>query len=173
MRAFVETRNHDFAARQLRLGRDVGNTSGCTPQFIDDLCHSLYRAVYPETAARALGVNATRFYRWLQRGRQEPDSIYAELVRRLDQASAQCEMRYLDEVRECPALFASRAMILERGYRAHWARTDRVEVAVENTAKKFAEAEGLDAAEIIELAERMAHGGPALLNRGDDAEADE
>jgi hypothetical protein len=169
----VETRNHEVVERELRLGVDVGNRSGCTHEFIDAICDSLYRAVYPETAARALGVNATRFYRWLQRGRQEPDSLYGELVRRLDQTKAQCEIRYLDELRENPGLFASRAMILERGYRDHWARTDRVEVAVENTAKKFAEALGLDASEVIELAEQMAHGGPALLNRGDDVETDE
>ncbi len=63
-----------------------------SPEIIKAMAHLVKQGSFPVVAARALGINAALFNKWVQMGFEDPKSVYAQMIAALDIADAQDEI---------------------------------------------------------------------------------
>lgn len=98
---------------------------------------------------RACGIDRRTFQRWCRRGEAEEDTIYAELVLRLDEADALFELTHLKAIAEGKSGWQAHAWLLERTKQDRYALIQRVETGAPGAFEKMTDAE-LEA-EIVRL----------------------
>ena len=121
-------------------------------RLIRRICRKIEDGIHPPTAARACGVSAETFYRWLRLAEEQPDSKYAEVVNQFSQADARAEITlasYLIEAAKDDRKAAQ--VVLERRF-PNWSpkQTTRIETRGQiehtvNIAQQLAEAGVIDA----------------------------
>lgn len=99
-------------------------------QEVHDLIVEAVRAGnYYEVAARAAGVEASTFYKWMKRGREGKGKRYVEFFHAVEQARAEAERESVEIVRNAAKKdWAAASWWLERIAPARWGRRDKFEV---------------------------------------------
>lgn len=131
-----------------------------TPEMLQEVGLLLAEGNYKETVADFLGVDRKTWWRWEQRGEVEPNSIYAEFCHIVKKSMAVAEILLLREIRFGGEGWQSKAWISERRFPQRWGK--RLDITVRREAERMAAELGVDAAELIAEAERIAAGaGPS------------
>ena len=81
------------------MGRKLGRKTKLTPEVQDKIVFAIRSGNYKETAAQYAGISEKTFYVWLQRGRDEPSSIYADFFEAINHAEAASEVEAVALVR--------------------------------------------------------------------------
>src|SRR4051812_2957708 len=63
-----------------------------TPVVQEKIVQAIRAGNYAEISARAAGISPSSFYRWLERGEREPDSLYARFAEAVRLAEAEAEV---------------------------------------------------------------------------------
>jgi transposase len=110
----------------------------CTRATTDRVAALVAGGMPPVSAARLVGVGASTFHRWMQRGgavaHLEPAAVprderpFREFRERIEQAQAQDEARLMQVVRrhamaDAPDSWRAARWALERRHRSNWAET--------------------------------------------------
>ena len=145
---------------ETRIARPVGRPSKAehllTPQMVEDIGLLLAEGNYQETVADYLGIHRTTWYDWLQRAEREPGSIYADFAYTVKKCMAAAEIFLLREIRGGFEGWQSKAWISERRFPQRWGK--RLDITVRREAERMAADLGVDAADLIAEAERIAAG---------------
>lgn len=121
-----------------------GRPTRLTPEVADKLVELIAAGHYNSTAARGLRIGERTLTRWLTRGRQaaeqaadgeevpESERDYLELHRRIEQATAEAEVRALAAITNAftsdPRNWTAAAWFLERKDPARWGKRTEVNV---------------------------------------------
>jgi rubrerythrin len=108
----------------------IGRPTKLTPDLQRQVCDTLRRGAYLETAAALAGVDRTTLQEWLRRGRREDDGPYVEFSRAVQSAQAEAEMRDLDRVDAAAeaGTWQASAWRLERRSPERWGRRTSVKL---------------------------------------------
>jgi transposase len=138
-----------------RVGRPSKAEHVLTPEMLEAVGLLLAEGHFKETVADFLGIDRTTWWRWEQRGEQEPGSIFAEFCNVVKKASAAAEILLLRGIRAGGEGWQSKAWISERRFPQRWGK--RVEITVRQEAERLAsEIPGCTAADLIAEAEAVA-----------------
>lgn len=99
-----------------------GRPTKLTEDTVNKIVAFVRAGNYPETAARACGIHPATFYRWKERGEEEPRGPYRSFFEQLSEAEAFAETMAIAEVREGRRGWQGRAWWLERKYFGRWGR---------------------------------------------------
>jgi hypothetical protein len=108
----------------------AGQNTKLTPEVRDKIIEAIKIGNYQETAAAYAGISQSSFYAWLERGRNEPGSIYSEFLEAVEKAKAQSEVRdvTLIEKAATDGSWQAAAWKLERKFPQKWGRVTRTEI---------------------------------------------
>lgn len=112
----------------------MGRRTKLTPEIQRIIVEGLGRGMWAKDAATLAGVGERTFYRWMQRGENEPGSIYGRFRQAIKEADAACQAQALAAVQRAALAdtWQAAAWLLER--RHGFVRRDRPEVRVGGTA---------------------------------------
>lgn len=101
-----------------------------TPDVQDRVIQAIKMGNYQETAAAYAGISQSTFYHWMDRGRNEPGSIYSEFLEAVEKAKADSEVRdvALIEKAATDGSWQAAAWKLERKFPQKWGRVTRTEI---------------------------------------------
>ena len=104
--------------------------SKLTPELQDKIVQAIRMGNYVETAVAYAGIHKDTFYNWLQRGKDEPGSIYADFSDAVEKAKADSEVRdvALIEKAATDGSWQAAAWKLERKFPQKWGRVTRTEI---------------------------------------------
>jgi predicted nucleic acid-binding protein len=121
-----------------------------TPEVVDAILDALRAGNTRRASVAAAGVSEDSFGRWLA-----AYADFADVVRK-----AEAEQRFVRRIARAveEGTWQAAAWWLERRRREDWGRFERVELSARREAERIAQEQGLDAAELIALAERIAAG---------------
>jgi len=113
--------------------------------------------VSPEVAARAAGIAASTFYLWRAKGREQPDSNYAEFSEAIENAIAECEARAVRVITKAfPTSWQAAMTLMERRFPDRWGRRERIDVyeheRVRQEAERIAARFGVPVDEVLQRA---------------------
>jgi transposase len=102
-----------------------------TPEVQDKIVSALRAGNYQETAANFAGISKPTFYGWLERGRNEPDSIYSVFLDAVEKAKADAEVRDVALIDKAAhdGSWQAAAWKLERKFPQKWGRVNRTEIS--------------------------------------------
>ena len=109
----------------------MGRNTKLTAEVQSAIVAALRAGNYQETAAAYAGISEATFYAWLERGRNEPQSIYSEFLEAVERAKAAAEVRdiaLIDKAAQDGSWQAA-AWKLERKYPNRWGRINRTEIS--------------------------------------------
>jgi hypothetical protein len=108
----------------------AGQPTKLTAEVQDKIIEAIKMGNYQETAAAYAGIAQSTFYHWMERGRNEPDSIYSEFMEAVEKAKAQSEVRdvTLIEKAATDGSWQAAAWKLERKFPQKWGRVTRTEI---------------------------------------------
>ncbi len=89
------------------------------------ICESIAKGHYLDATADRVGLHRDTIYGWLEKGREDPDSVYGKFSDAFKRASYAAEDRALTEVLEGANGWQSRAWFLERRYPKRWGRVSQ------------------------------------------------
>jgi transposase len=101
-----------------------------TPEVQEKIVTALRAGNYQETSATYAGISVPTFYGWMDRGRNEPGSIYSEFLEAVEKAKADAEVRDVALIDRAAAdgNWQAAAWKLERKFPNRWGRVNRTEV---------------------------------------------
>lgn len=102
-----------------------------TPEVQERIVTAIRAGNYQETASLYAGISEATFYGWMDRGRNEPGSIYSEFMEAVEKAKAAAEIRdvvLIDKAAQDGSWQAA-AWKLERKFPHKWGRMVRAEVS--------------------------------------------
>ena len=137
---------------QMRYNKRMNAPHIDDKRLIRRICRKIEDGIHPPTAARACGVSAETFYRWLRMGEDDPNSKYAEVVSQFSQADARAEITIASRLIEASKDdWKAAESVLKRRF-PNWAdrQTTRIEQTTQitgtvNIAQQLAEAGVIDA----------------------------
>ena len=123
-----------------------------TPEVVEAILDALRAGNTRRASVAAAGVSEDSFARWL--------AAYADFADAVRKAEAEAEQRFVRRIERAveAGTWQAAAWGLERRRRDDWGRFDRLEVNTRREAERLAQEQGLDAGELIALAERLAAG---------------
>jgi Bacteriophage Sf6, terminase small subunit-like len=125
-----------------------GRTTKRTPALVDALCRVLSAGGTRRAACASVGIDHTQLYRWL-----ETDAPFRTAV---EKAEADAELRFTAIVATAAATnWQCACWWLERRRPDDYARRERIDVEIRQQAERLASELGLNAAELLEEAERL------------------
>lgn len=108
----------------------MGRPSKLTPERQERIVLAVSAGSYPEVAARANGVDASTFYRWMARGDDpvERDPRYRVFREAVKEAEARAEVVAIGRIQQAAAggTWTASAWYLERKYPDRWGRKDQI-----------------------------------------------
>lgn len=109
----------------------MGRPTKLTPEVQEKIVTALRAGNYQETAALYAGITAATFYDWMNRGKNEPESIYAEFLDAVEKAKADAEVRDVVLIDRAAAdgNWQAAAWKLERKFPQRWGRVNRTEIS--------------------------------------------
>ena len=108
----------------------MARTTKLTPEIQDKIVQALLLGNYQETAALYAGIAEATFYGWMERGRNEPGSIYSEFLEAVEKAKASAEVKDVALIdRASQTSWQAAAWKLERKFPHKWGRMVRAEVS--------------------------------------------
>ncbi|HYW87230.1 MAG TPA: hypothetical protein VFB50_05645 [Chloroflexota bacterium] len=130
----------------------MGRPSKRTPEVERRLLDALRAGNTRPHAARYAGIHEDTIVNWMRRS-----SAFSAAV---EKAEADAITRHVANIAKAAndGQWTASAWWLERRYPNDYGRRDRIEVQVRQEAERLAAEMGLDTAEIVELAQRIAHG---------------
>ena len=164
-----------------------------SPEIITAMAHLVKQGSFPVVAARALGVSAALFEEWVQKGFEDPSSVFGQMIAALDIADAQDEITDIQMVTAGVRSWAALAWKRERKSAKRWGlkgrqdggvpmedyvtpkKTASKQIPDANTAATILETlEALGALSILNVAEQTGID-PSLVNaeEPEDADADD
>jgi len=108
----------------------AGQPTKLTAEVQDKIIEAIKMGNYQETAAAYAGISQSTFYLWMERGRDEPDSIYSEFMEAVEKAKAQSEVRGVSLIEKAATDGSCQAAAwkLERKFPQKWGRVTRTEI---------------------------------------------
>lgn len=107
----------------------AGRPSKLTPELAYEIVSYINAGNYPEIAAEACGIGKSTFYRWLEKGREEPKGKYGEFWEAVKKAKAQSEARNVMIIeRAAEKTWQAAAWYLERTCPDRWGLKRNIEV---------------------------------------------
>ncbi len=92
-----------------------------TREMRDRIVQAIRAGNYAEIACRASGISASTYYRWLERGEREPDSIHGEFEAAVRLAEAESEVHAVALLRRAmPGDWRAALAYLERRHPGRW-----------------------------------------------------
>ncbi len=125
-----------------------------TPELIQAVGLLLAEGNFPETVADFLGIHRATWYDWIERGKREPNSIYARFSDTAAKSIAAAEILTLRSIRMGLEGWQSKAWLAERRFRQRWGRHAEITLRIE--AEKLAKELGMSVNDVLEEAERVA-----------------
>ena len=112
-------------------GANMGRPTKLTPEVQERIVQALRAGNYQETAAAYAGIGESTFYEWMERGRDEPGSVYSEFVEAVTKAKADAEVRdvALIDKAATDGSWQAAAWKLERKFPHRWGRVNRTEIS--------------------------------------------
>jgi hypothetical protein len=109
----------------------AGRQTKLTTEVQDRIVAALRAGNYQETAAAYAGISRTAFFDWLERGRNEPESIYAVFLDAVEKAKADAEVRDVALIDKAAhdGSWQAAAWKLERKFPNKWGRVNRTEIS--------------------------------------------
>jgi hypothetical protein len=109
----------------------AGRQTKLTPELQDRILAALRAGNYQETAAVYGGISRDTFYYWLERGRDEPESIYSDFSDAVEKAKADAEVRDVALIDKAAhdGSWQAAAWKLERKFPNKWGRVNRTEIS--------------------------------------------
>lgn len=105
-----------------------GQKPKLTPQTQEKVCQAIRAGNYANVAARYAGIDESTFYRWLERGENEPSGIYCEFRKSVKDAESTAEVQAVAEVRAAGRESWQASMTwLERKFPDRWGRKEKHE----------------------------------------------
>ncbi|QLG11749.1 hypothetical protein HLB42_21595 (plasmid) [Deinococcus sp. D7000] len=108
--------------------RKPGRPTALTPEVSFMICEIVRLGLTYDVAAASVGITRQTFSEWKRRGREEPESIYADFLADLAQAEAQGEVIHLHSVSRAGPDGAK--WILAARHPERYGQTTRVNVLV-------------------------------------------
>jgi hypothetical protein len=134
----------------------TGRPSKLTTAVCERILTNMRAGVSGEIAAQAEGVSRTTFYAWKAKGERQAQGIYRDFLDGVKRAEAEVELSCATIVCQAmPTTWQAAAWMLERRWPQRWGRNDRLELELHQDARAIARPLGLDAAELIEIAEEI------------------
>ena len=114
----------------------MGRPTKCTPELIKRICKFVAEPQPIVIACQACGITETSYYEWLNRAKDEPESIYSEFSKAVEKARAEgfqnlCRII----IREAPKDWKAAARLLEGMYQDYFALRVKYEGKVEHEHK--------------------------------------
>lgn len=81
--------------------RSTGGVEIISSEIIQSICFYLKAGAYLETAAAYAGIHRDTLHDWLKKGRHAPKGKYGDLIRAVDKAMAEAELRDLLNIDKC------------------------------------------------------------------------
>lgn len=110
----------------------MGRPTKLTPEVQDKIVTALRAGNYQETAATYAGVEPRTFYRWMERGENNPeDEPYRQFRQAVEKAKADSEVRDVALIDRAAAdgSWQAAAWKLERKHPNRWGRVTRTEIS--------------------------------------------
>ncbi len=106
----------------------VGRPTKLTPEVQARIVEAIEAGNYIEVAAAAAGISKFTFYGWIQRGTDEPDSIYSNFANAVEKARATAEARSVARILKAgnDGTWQADAWYLERSAWQRWGRRTQV-----------------------------------------------
>ena len=109
----------------------MGRPTKLTPELQADIIEALEHGMHQESAANRAGIAKGTFYNWLERGRNEPDTIYADFLDAVEKARARPEAEALEAIHVAwrDGTWQAAAWFLERSHPQKYGRINRTEIS--------------------------------------------
>lgn len=109
----------------------MGRPTKLTPELQADLIEALEHGMHQESACNRVGIAKATFYKWMERGRNEPESIYGDLVDAVEKARARPEAEALSAIHAAwrDGTWQAAAWFLERSHPQKYGRINRTEIS--------------------------------------------
>lgn len=106
-----------------------GRPPKVTPETTEEVCQLIETGIPIETAAQAKGVGVSTWHRWTQRGREAKRGPYRRFYKRVMEARARAEVRFVAIIAlSAEKDWRSAAWMLERRNPKQWGQQSRVVV---------------------------------------------
>lgn len=106
-----------------------GRPDKLTPELAYEIVSYINAGNYPQIAAEACGVGKSTYYRWLEKGREEPNSKFGDFWEAVKKAKAQSEARNVMIIeRAAEKTWQAAAWYLERTCPERWGLKRNIEV---------------------------------------------
>jgi transposase len=130
----------------------VARPSKYSPATVAKIVKALGQGASYEVAAAAAGI----CYETLNTWRKERP----EFSEALQAAEAKAEVRWLQQIDKAAkeGTWQAAAWKLERRYPERWAKRERIDLNIRKQAEQLAKEHGLDAAELVAVAEQIVNG---------------
>lgn len=125
----------NLPAKLDKFKRTRGRPTELTPEVSEIICQMVRLGTTYEVAAIAAGVTRQTFGTWKRRGREEPDSIYADFLSDLEEAEAQGEVVHLHTISKGGA--AGAQWILAARHPQRYGQTTKVKLIVDEEIDNF------------------------------------
>lgn len=113
----------------------AGRKDKLTPDIQRKILKALELGAYIKTACDFAGISRETFYYWLERGRTEPNSKYANFLTQVNETLAKAELQSLQKIKDSEQ-WQAHAWILERRFNSRWGKRDALEITDEKTVGK-------------------------------------
>ena len=130
----------------------MARPSKYTPAVVDKIVEALEAGASYKVAAAYAGIHFDTFNEWRERF-----SEFSDLVKKAEAEAAVGWLEVIDNA-AIDGTWQAAAWKLERRYPDEWGRRDRLELDVRREAERLAQEHGLDAGQLIHLADRIAKG---------------
>jgi transposase len=111
----------------------VARPTKLTAQLQEKVVQAIRAGNYAEIACRAAGISPSSYYRWMERGEQDPGTIYAGFAEAVRLAEAESEVHAVALVRRAMSDDWRAALAyLERRHPARWRRHSSTELTGRN-----------------------------------------
>jgi hypothetical protein len=130
----------------------TGRPSKCSPERVEAILAMLRAGNTRSAAAAAAGVDRSQLWRWMAR-----DATFRNAI---EKAEAEAKLRFVGQIDRAvtDGTWQAAAWWLERRRPDAWGKRERVDLTVRREAERLAAELGVDAAELVREAERIAAG---------------
>jgi hypothetical protein len=110
----------------------MGRRTKLTKAVIKGICKVIEQGNYAITACNAVGISKASYHKWIQRGEQEPGTIFSDFRQAIEKSQARLQAKLTKLVATAaldPRNWAAAMTMLERMNPEQFARRTKLEVA--------------------------------------------